>query len=785
MPTTNRNIPFVSTQGRLIYNGFEFPPALRSSIDATPVYDKSKRSLMYVRYSLKVEFIVSMNDIPSTTSSGDGNGRATGGLYYPNVNSFGKGSSTNTNLVDGTDKGDGPSIDKELAHLRRRLMQPARHLRVSDMGFGYELNINDPSEPTGLHDVDYGPKPVTLSWKPIAANKAATIQYEIDFCVPECEMFGQGTKEQKPSAFDVPQAVGALPVEILGVTYNQAWDINETGETTKQYQCLVKIRGYVDPNDLTSILRSADGYRKYFEPNLQEGFIRTRKYALNDDKSQIIIDIEDKEHPTSWPLPPGSPDISVDYTIQSGIAQQSTFADVGPFTGWQIWKANLSGRMKLAKGFDPYYRRIYPYYVFLLIIRSRFALKMESDHTGGTNATWSSYGGGEAGFGAFETQNKILSMPVSFTMSESVFGRDFSFNFTWELIGCRPQEAPFILRFGCDPTRYMELQDTKDIHRHWTWNLWRQSLYYEKDKDDWDFRIKVRVPTDNYPPVRGGPSIRTKNILILEAWRGIERPAFNMRGARGLSFEGDARQEPCKPSPDFWYKVNVKDLKTFKMGDNPDVINKDYDKNHTILSTESSVETIENHGCNVISPLNSPNGGDTPIGESQDGNTAQVAGSSYPPLAPYNPGTYAGLIPMDGMEHVGDRQQVADTTTSAYSATSLKAPVVQSYGPTKYRIKVTGYALSTGLPTTPPRTMRWGLGYAVCRSKRNRITRKGGGDIEIWHSEWDMEYDIIGSPNGLEPTALSSGRKPQMNRRLVKSPIFTKSQTNFMRTHYT
>ena len=436
----------------------KFPPALRSSIDAEPVYDRSKRSLMYVRYALKVEFLVTLQDTGYLGETG-----VELNDYYPSINAgTGIGNSRNMNLVGGGVQDDKHSIDPAIAHLRRTLMQPARHLVLTDMGFGYELNLNDPEEPEGLHDVNYGPKPQGFRWKPIAANKAATITYEIEFCIPECELLAKGEKEQKPSMgrFGLPE-VGdnTLPIEVMGVTYNQAWSINEVGETTKEYQCIFKIRGYVDPNDLTSILVSADDYRQFFEPPLLEGFIRTRKYTLNDDKSELRIDITDREHTSSWALPPGSPDISVDYTIQSGISQRSAFNNTD-YTGWKVWVASLSGRMRLAKGFDPFYRRLYPYYVFLLIIRSRFALKMQSSDGNSRTVDYASWSGGEAGFVAFESRDSILSMPVSFTLSESVFGRDFSFNFTWELIGCKPQEAPFILRFGCDPTRKMEDQET-------------------------------------------------------------------------------------------------------------------------------------------------------------------------------------------------------------------------------------------------------------------------------------------------------------------------------------
>ena len=118
--TTGRNIAFVSTQGALSYNGFRFPPALRSSIDATPVYDKSKRSLMYVRYALKVEFVITLQD---TGYLGEESAEAAN--YYPYVDVAGEGNSSNLAIGGGGETTDKHSIDPSLAHLRRRLMQPA------------------------------------------------------------------------------------------------------------------------------------------------------------------------------------------------------------------------------------------------------------------------------------------------------------------------------------------------------------------------------------------------------------------------------------------------------------------------------------------------------------------------------------------------------------------------------------------------------------------------------------------------------------------------------------
>ena len=456
-----RLIPHLDDYGIVKYNGFIFPPALSASAKAEPIYDDSGRGLMYVRYQIKIEFLICLDDVAEL-----GESSAEAATYKPDVNSP---SSNFDGPVTGHPSMTKGTIDPQMAYLRRRLMQPGRHLQMRDVGLGYDININDPNEPapTGLYDVSWGPKPINLMWESIASNRAAKVVWEVEVAVPECETYNSAVKENVPNIFNIPQTGGALPVEITQIVYNQTWDIDIAGKTSTKYQAILQIRGYVDVTNLTNVLRSSDEYRRYFEPDIKDGYIRNRSYALSNDKTKLTIDITDTQHASDWPLPPGSPDIDVDYSISSGLRGKSSLAD-SEFSGWKIWQARLNGRMTLAKGFNPQYRRVYPYYVFLLIIRSRFTFLMRGQSSGDNSNVISQYdqfGGGLYPPNITTGNVGVMSIPISFELGESVFGQDFTFNFQWEIIGCPARAAPFFLRFGCDPTVRMENQFLKRLRK--------------------------------------------------------------------------------------------------------------------------------------------------------------------------------------------------------------------------------------------------------------------------------------------------------------------------------
>ena len=58
-----RRVPHQADYGIVRYNNFKFPPALNASAKAEPIYDESGRGLMYVRYQIKIEFIICLDDV--------------------------------------------------------------------------------------------------------------------------------------------------------------------------------------------------------------------------------------------------------------------------------------------------------------------------------------------------------------------------------------------------------------------------------------------------------------------------------------------------------------------------------------------------------------------------------------------------------------------------------------------------------------------------------------------------------------------------------------------------
>tara|TARA_R110002167_G_scaffold306461_4_gene511109 strand:- start:1524 stop:3815 length:2292 start_codon:yes stop_codon:yes gene_type:complete len=759
-----RKIPHLDDYGIVKYNDFTFPPALNATAKLEPVYDDSRRGLMYVKYQIRIEFIICLDDVGEL-----GEPSAEAAEYKPDVNSPSHNSTGPSSGHPLMTKG---TIDPQMAFLRRRLMQPGRHLVIRDVGLGYDLNVNDPSQPTdGLNDVAWGPKPINLTWESIASNRAARLVWEVELALPECEDYGSRRKEEV-GAWGA--SAGALPVEVTQVVYNQSWDIDVYGKTTKQYQAILQIRGYVDVNNLTNVLRSSDGYRQYFEPPIKNGYIRNRQYQLNDDKTRLTINITDTQHSSDFPLPPATPDIDVDYSISGGIKGHSVFAG-GGWTGWQIWQAKLSGRMVLAKGFDPKYRRIYPYYMFLLIIRSRFTFIEKGDTSpggGGFETTYDQFGGGNYQVNA-SVGKGVVSLPVSFEMGESVFGMEFTFSFQWEVLNLAGRAAPFYLRFGCPPNVRMEDQYLPNPTKMWTWNDWKESMYWDRDNNGWRFARALRVPNPPNPST-GMAAPGWRWLYLIQDWD-IKRAPFSMSGADNLRFEGDAKMEPCQDTPDFWYKIQEGTFSGVPVREYSEVMATQVDNDRNVISCDSRMEIDSQSNVYSHAPLDNPDD-PTTIGMYQDGNTEQ-GGSVNKALD-----SGSGRIP-EGVgtgaaspgNTKGDSRMSQDPVSFDIKAGDKRDVKLQSMGPPSYTVRCTGEAVTTGLPFNAPRTMRWGEAYAVIQKKKVETARTCRGEVELWKTRWDITYLVSGSPNGF-----AAPRNPSNLAHNV-SQIGTHSSTAFRR----
>ena len=803
--------------GQVSYNNFLFPPAINSSAQMTPVYDRADRSLMYVKYSIRIEFLLYSRDAdslghnPSATHSlggQPGDNWVGGGVqdWDPNMErglykSAGQGVAEPFGGPTGLTQTEQGGIDHQMHMLRRTLCQPGRELIITGIGLGPDLDINPESlsgvtgvgrathragvsaaghTHKGLFDVVWGPKPREISWEPVGSSGAARVVWEVEVGLVECEEIQAHHKERMPVFAGAIEQAGTLPIEILQITYNQNWNIDPTGATEKNYEAIIQIRGYVDPSDLRRVLVSADEYRLMFEPPMTEGYIRTRRYSLNDDKTTLTIQIADKEHPTDWPLPPGCSNADVNYSINSSLL--GTTAVGGP-AGFRIWDANLSGTITLTKGWHPFYRSIYPYYLFLLIIRSRFRPGYEDVKAGDRRGIDTAlFGANGSDAKPLEAENiPTMQIPLSFELNEKVFGREFGFAFSWVAVMSKPEKAMGYLRYGGPPNVFAEDHkvpgldpwhgDTMAGLVNWNWTNWVQSMIDPlgsgaSNPNPTNFRFYLSIP---------GPTPKSKRkvvLTLLHAWS-IKEPPMSIYGADNARFEGDNRMEPCMSNQDFWYTVNEQGFSESVDPKEPMFTDTTDDNSNKILHMSSDVELIENSQVVTASPLNIIDDPSTLIkyvdGESGEGTWGSTKVES---------GLQTGKVSKPGQNHVGDTDMSYDQCEWEYDAASDKAPSVQSLGAPSYQLHVYGYASCIGKPLNPPRVAEYGKAKAVktarCRTAVDQIVR---GLQEVWVTKWDLWYDLLGTPNGV-PRPKGSYTPDTPGSTNLPSPIHAEGQTS-------
>ena len=786
--------------GKVIYNDFEFPPAINSSAKMAPVYDRSDRGLMYVLYSIRIEFILTLQDLDSIGSGSSGSGD-----NWEDSNSL-TSSNTATGEQDAyTHDPSQPStvtgghlgaavqsvkggVDHAMAFLRRRLTQPGRKLQISGIGLGPDLTVNHPSQTStegqnSLHDVVWGPKPRELTWEPIGGNSAVRVVWDCEVGLVECEELDKSDKERRPLGFGSnPTSSGnQLPMEVLQLVYNESWDITPEGLTTKKYSAVIQIRGYIDYASLKNVITSADQYRLFFEPVLQEGYKRTRSYKLNDDKTQLDITITDKEIESDWPYPPGVTDMDCNYTISSALSGEGELNAGAAFRGW---RSRIAGSMTLAKGTHPYWRRVYPYVMFLTLIRSRY-LHINKGLMAGA-AAGATMGGIQSALGGTSAKpvevfgQMPFNMPISFDLSEDIYGRTFSFSFEWFTLLGHPSQAVSFLNFGYAPNIYYEHQNKKQTNiltrkRNpnvlYDWSFWIHSIIGQLKKTTDDnahyrgsyFKFSTSV-TVNFE--------QTKTFTILERWRGKGAP-MSLRGASWDTWEGDERMEPCQDNEQFSYDKTI-DEGGIGTDDVPisNILSTHDNLGNNVFDYKCEVEVVENNQVVTAMVLNNPeeyitlqdhqhgeSSHDTVMGKRPVNNTLQTGEVIY--VEPERP------------NYLGDTNTVYNPVEINYSPTSKMAPKTQAVGPPQYTLRVVGYSITSGLPINPPRVSEYGTSPAVRLSNNSSVCQISAGQCELWQTKWVQTYALLGTPNGVKPQASDV---PWLGD-VPKSPIYSNGHT--------
>lgn len=146
------SITLLIDTGTLTYNGVTFVTLWKSHVSGVCEYDKAKRAVKFVRWTIEVEGFVTLN----------------GSVRH--------GPAATPGSLPGT-------TDSILSVIRTALMQPGKGLTYTGKGFG-PLKVNFVG-PTSVWDVAWGPQPELLDFTPLG-GPSAMVKWKVEFCIPQC-----------------------------------------------------------------------------------------------------------------------------------------------------------------------------------------------------------------------------------------------------------------------------------------------------------------------------------------------------------------------------------------------------------------------------------------------------------------------------------------------------------------------------------------------------------------------------------------------------------------------
>jgi hypothetical protein len=309
--------------GLVYYNGYTFKDPLKAKITATYIPDSSGRTTKFVRYRLEIEaYVFGEDDIID---------------YNTGVPTIGVA---------------GSAINDHLEDIRRKLAFTGGWLIAEDIGFGGNVDINNPTSGNPVIDVAFGPKPQILAWTPIGSDRAAKILWVCDFTIPEC------TSEQPNYAFSLSE-----------YNYEMVWSI-DNGITTRTASGQLSVPNYRFPFGSRTILDTADAYRDFvinhFTPI--EGFHRNYNFRISSDKATLFFTVTDTEIQSDYAYPSYIVNIDVEHTVASRSASRA--AEGVSILNGVLWDNSMRGTITVAPGFP----KALAWEAFRLLVSNRVSM---------------------------------------------------------------------------------------------------------------------------------------------------------------------------------------------------------------------------------------------------------------------------------------------------------------------------------------------------------------------------------------------------------------------------
>lgn len=385
------------------YNGFEFPPAISCKVQVEPVYDTSRRAVKWWKHTMTLEFVV----VPQMDPQ----------LSLGSVN-----------------------VDFNVEAMKRSLQVPGAELVFSLKGLGTSerSTANTDFIVNRLNDLDFGPKPVLLTWESIGSNKAVRVQWSVEFNLLLCcysDYFVDGVCDNPADAPFSPNNP-----YFTEFNYSMAWTVDEEGwtqrvlvgtaETLSQFTNLGEVPGGGDGTLYTTPMPNSS--RTMPVPVIQNqiinlfprlpGFNRSWQWDLSRDGRTLAWRIADTEIHSDNPYMAGIIKCNAVHGMQAD----------GP--AFFKWNAYIRGDFTLM----PNVPRQLGWSAFVILVANRLlGLQLAT-------ATI---------LKEFDDNNTLTQMPVvptylptSLSFEEEIYGRSFNFEFRYTVF-CSWQQVMAANRF--------------------------------------------------------------------------------------------------------------------------------------------------------------------------------------------------------------------------------------------------------------------------------------------------------------------------------------------------
>ncbi len=348
----------LASVGTVSYNGFTFPAPFDAEVTAVPRMDSSNRYVKYVVYTITIATIIVPDDAPTSTA--------------------------------------GAQVDDNLEDIRCRLLKSGGSFQFNNQGLGDNISVNNSG--AGRLDVNFGPHPRILSWKPTGSNRACHVVWSVDVALPEC--------------CDTIISPSLAFVKSLEHNYTVSWDINEYGATTRIIQGRLEIPGYrtgvaagavQGPTGRTSLTNADKHWDRIFKTFLPvPGFLRESRRSLSQDRKTLEYVITDRELPSDNPLMPYMVKMEIDHQARIGFPNMFQCMN------------NISGSIYISPGAP----RHWGWLAFAKVAFQRYI-------KGGSFTK-------EKKGGSAETTKKMFNLITELVWVESIYSREFRFSMSWK-----------------------------------------------------------------------------------------------------------------------------------------------------------------------------------------------------------------------------------------------------------------------------------------------------------------------------------------------------------------